>query len=100
MAGLLGLLLRIPVAVDREIWTIHAAQIATGTFIGVYHVGRVVPLGVESARKFEHVGRTKGHTKTAAFTIVEIYYDCSSSHSDRALMPLLNYSGMAAIGLP
>jgi hypothetical protein len=47
--GLLNFLVRIAVTIDGEIRTIHATEVATGTFVRVYHVGRVIALAVECA---------------------------------------------------
>ena len=72
----------IPSSKDREIRTIHAAEIATTAFLGLYDVRRVITGGIESGRQRQDVGRAKLHTKPTAFTTFRGYRHKTFGHEE------------------
>jgi hypothetical protein len=48
---------------DGEIRAVHAAEIATTAFVGIYDVRRMVTRRIESGRKSQNVGGAELHTK-------------------------------------
>src|SRR5579863_39058 len=56
---------------DSEVGAIHPAQVTPTALLRMHDMRRMVALGIESRRKREHVGRTKLHTETAGFTVLD-----------------------------
>jgi len=56
------------VPVNREIRTVHPAQVASAALFRMHHVRWMIALRIEGARKLQHVRRTKLNAKPTGFT--------------------------------
>lgn len=66
--------------VDREIGTVHAAEVTTAALFGRDHMGRMVSLGIKGGGKREDFGGTELHAKAAGFTALNDDGNASFSH--------------------
>jgi hypothetical protein len=60
-------------SVDGKVGAIHAAEVATATFIRGYDVGRMIALGVEGRGKGEDSRGTELNTEPAPFASFDSY---------------------------
>src|SRR5579864_3745435 len=67
-------------SVDREVGTVHTAQIAAAALLRRYHVRRMVSLVVESGRERQHLCRAELHAKAAGLTALHNDRNASFRH--------------------
>jgi hypothetical protein len=79
------LLRRQALSIDGKVGAIHAAQIATTTFLGRDDVRRMIAPGIKSRRECEHLGRTEFDAKAAGLAAFDDDGDASFDHGTPTL---------------
>jgi hypothetical protein len=73
------------ISIDGEVGAVHAAEVATRTFLGSCEMWGMITFRIESRAQLKAVGGAKRDTKAAALTAIKVYNDGPSRHGEPLL---------------
>lgn len=72
-----------PIAEDREVRAVHAAEVATATFIKGYDLRWMIPFRIVGGGQSQNLGRAELHAETATLAVLDNNRYTTLSHQSQ-----------------